>query len=252
MSFPLPIASQEHYTKWFKHEIKKGPFKKFKILWVGQELKQRFKSELDLEILPKNVFICKKKNIFEYLVIDKNEDIYKLPKKHYTTCFPGIQYNTIPPNNKIKVKISKKITLELPFIPQSFLEQKRNKTSRKRRRVVSSSNIVGEKIDFNEVYPQWHVLQNYQNRDESLKKQIMLLIRSLVKYADSNINYTLKDPFESIQNINDIKNNKEFLSTLKIIVSFVFNYCRSELGIVNEKVLYTTMSEWILKMSSID
>tara|TARA_B100000902_G_C27091607_1_gene804103 strand:+ start:76 stop:831 length:756 start_codon:yes stop_codon:yes gene_type:complete len=251
MSFPLPIASQEHYTKWFKHEIKSGPYKKFKIMWVGQELTKRFKSDLDIEILPENVFICKKRNVFEYLIIDKNEDIYKLPKKHYTTCFPAIQYNSIPANNKIKVKISKKIILDLPFIPQSFLEQKRNKTSRKRRRLVST-NVVNDKIDFDEVYPQWHVLHNYQNKDDSLKKQIMLLIRSLVKHADANINYTLKDPFESIQNINDIKNNKEFLTTLKIIVSFIFNYCRSELGIVNEKILYTTMSEWILKMNSID
>jgi len=132
------------------------------------------------------------------------------------------------------------------------LEQKRNKTSRKRRRVMNTTNVIEEKIDFNEVYPQWHVLQNHQNKDNSLKKQIMLLIRSLVKYADANVNYNMKDPFESISNINEIKNNKEFLNTLKIIVSFVFNYCRSELGIVNDKVFYTTMSEWILKMNSID
>lgn len=252
MSFPLPIASQEHYTKWFNYEIKKGPFKKFKIVWVGKELSLRFKSDVNVEILPENVFICKKKNIFEYFVIDKNEDIYKLPKKHYTTCFPGIQYNSIPSDNKIKVKITDKIVLELPFIPQSFLEQKRNKTSRKRRRVMNTNNVIEDKIDFNEVYPQWHVLQNHQNKDNSLKKQIMLLIRSLVKYADANVNYNMKDPFESISNINEIKNNKEFLNTLKIIVSFVFNYCRSELGIVNDKVFYTTMSEWILKMNSID
>ena len=252
MNFPLPIASQEHYTKWFKHDIKKGPYKKYKILWVGKELKTRFKSDSNLEILPENVFICKKKNVFEYLVIDKNEDIYKLPKKHYTTCFPSIQYNNIPTNNRIKIKISDKITLELPFIPQSFLEQKRNKTSRKRRRLISSSSSIEEKIDFNESYPEWHVLQNFQNKNNSIKKQIMLLIRSLVKYSDSNINYTLKDPFESIQNINDIKNNKEILNTLKIIVSFIFNYCRSELGIVNDKIFYSTLSEWILKMNSID
>lgn len=252
MSFPLPIASQECYTKWFKYEIKKGPFKKYKILWVGNQLKKRFKSDLNLEILPENVFICKKKNTFEYLIIDKNEEIHKLPKKHYTTCFPGIQYNSIPPNNKIKIKITDSITLDLPFIPQSFLEQKRNKTSRKRRRVSHTTNIVEEKIDFNESYPKWHVLQNHQIKNQSIKKQIMLLIRSLIKYADTNMNYTLKDPFESIQNIQDIKNNKEFLTTLKIIVSFIFNYCRSELGIINDKILYTTMSEWILKMNSID
>ena len=127
-----------------------------------------------------------------------------------------------------------------------------NSKSKAQSMIMAGQVRVNDKIDFDEVYPQWHVLHNYQNKDDSLKKQIMLLIRSLVKHADTNINYTLKDPFESIQNINDIKNNKEFLTTLKIIVSFIFNYCRSELGIVNEKILYTTMSEWILKMNSID
>lgn len=252
MSFPLPIAPQEHYTKWFKHVIKKGPFKKFVILWVGKSLNMRFKSDTSLEILPENVFICKKKNTFEYLIIDKNEDIYKLPKKHYTTCFPGIQYNNIPSNNRIKVRISEKDELELPYIPQSFLDQKRNKTNRKRRRILSTSVPTESGINFNEKYPTWHVLHNSQNKDVSIKKQIMLLVRSLVKHADMNVNYTLKDPFDSIQDIDDIKKNKEFLSTLKIIVSFVFNYCRSELGIVNDSKFINTVSEWTLKMSSID
>ena len=252
MNFPLPIASQEHYTKWFKKSIKKGVFKNYIIMWVGEQLQCRFKSDTSTEILPQNVFICKKKNVFEYLVIDKNDDIYKLPKKHYTTCFPGIQYNNIPEKNRVKVKINKKITIELPYIPQSFLDQKRNKTNRKRRRLTSSNRKSEENMDFNEVYPVWHVLQNSQNKESDMKKKVLLLVRSLVKYADNNVNYVVKDPFEAIQEIEDIKNNKNILKTLKIIIGFVFHYCRSELGIVNDKILYTTLQEWILKIHSID
>ncbi len=252
MSFPLPIASQEHYTKWFQYNIKKGSFKKYTIVWVGKQLKKRFKSEVSPDILPENVFICQKKDNYEYILIDKNDDIFKLPKKHYTSCFPGIQYSSIPHNNRIKVKISENVEVELPFIPQSFLDQKRNKTGRKRRRLITNNSKTEKSIDFNEVCPEWHVLQNNQNRNSSMKKEVMLLIRSIVKFSDKNINYTLKDPFENITNVDDLKKNKEYLHKLKIISGFIHHYCRSELGIINDNILNLTLSEWILKMNSID
>ena len=69
MSFPLPIASQEHYTKWFKYNIKKGSFKKYTIVWVGKQLDKRFKSDVSPDILPENVFICQKKDNYEYILI---------------------------------------------------------------------------------------------------------------------------------------------------------------------------------------
>ena len=254
MSFPLPLASQEHYTRWFKYKIKKKSLKNFIILWAGEPLTVRFKSEKNIDIQPKNVFICRRDQDFEYVVIDKNEEIYKLPKKYYTTCFPGIQYNNIPPSNKIMVQITQNMKVELPFIPPSFLEQKKQKTSRKRRRIVSSLEDKSENIDFNDTYPTWHVLQNIQVNNTPIKKDILLLIRSIIKFSDQNENYVLKDPFADITEIEEIFKNKEYLTTMKIIINFIYNYCRSELGIVNDKHVHSELkaTEWILKLSSVD
>ena len=122
--YPLPIASQENYTKWFRHKIKKGNFKNYEIVWVGKQLKQRFKFA-NVSVESENIFICKLNDKFEYILIDVDQNIYKLPKKYYTTCFPGIQHNNVPKNNRIEVNVSEKIKVLLPFIPQSFLESKK-------------------------------------------------------------------------------------------------------------------------------
>jgi hypothetical protein len=254
MTFPLPLASQEHYTKWFKRKITTPGLKNYIIVWVGEPIKVRFKSERSADILPKNVFICKKNETFEYVLIDKNDDVYKLPKKFYTTCFPGIQYNNIPPSNKIRVQITQDITVELPFIPPSFLNQKKQKTNRKRRRIVSSLEDKSEQIDFDRTYPTWHVLQNSQVRNIPIKKEIMLLIRSIIKFSDRNENYVFKDPFANITNVEEIFRNSEYLNTMNIIINFIYNYCRSEMGIVNDSQIHSEAktSEWILKLNSVD
>jgi hypothetical protein len=78
----------------------------------------------------------------------------------------------------------------------------------------------------------------------------MLLIRSIIKYADKNSNYSIKDPFERIKKIQDIKKNKELLQHFKIISGFVYHYCRSELGIVHNATIDST--EYLLKMNSVE
>ncbi len=243
--YPLPIASQENYTSWFRYKITKGQFKNYTIVWVGKQLQHRFKFE-NVHISSENIFICQKNDKYEYIVIDKNKDIFKLPKKYYTSCFPGIQYTNVPKNNRIEVKVSEKITVVLPYIPQSFLDSKKQKT-RKRRRILSNQHMRHETMDFNQHFPTWHVLENTQN-DTSLQKEMMLLIRSIVRYADKNTNYTIKDPFEDVESIQHIKKNKNLLHMLKIITGFVFHHCKSELGIVDECSIDAT--EWLLKMNS--
>lgn len=243
--YPLPMAPQECYTKWFQHTIKNGPLKNYQIIWVGKQLSSRFK--FDTTIGPEHIFIAKKDD-FEYIVIDKNDNVHKLPKKCYTTCFPGIQYGNVPKNNRMQVKLTNKIKMTLPYIPQAFLESKKQKT-RKRRRVISSKSETDQNMDFNQRFPQWHVLQNGLNNTHT-KKELMLLVRSIIKYADKNNNYCVKDPFEGIKSIQDIKKNKELLQYLKTICGFVYHYCRSELGIVHDATLDST--EYLLKMNSVE
>jgi len=212
---------------------------------VGKQLSSRFK--FDTTIGREHIFIAKKDD-FEYIVIDKNNSVHKLPKKYYTTCFPGIQYGNVPKNNRMQVKLTNKIKMTLPYIPQAFLESKKQKT-RKRRRVISSKSETDQNMDFNQQFPQWHVLQNGLNNTH-IKKEVMLLVRSIIKYADKNNNYCVKDPFEGIKSIQDIKKNKELLQYLKTICGFVYHYCRSELGIVHDATLDST--EYLLKMNSVE
>ena len=247
--FPLPRAPQQSYTKWYNHTVKGGTFNKYTILWVGSQLDCRFKSDTIAEkIGPHNVFILKKNQTFAHAVIDNTESLYRLPKKYYTACFPGIQYNTIPKSNMVEVQITKRKKIQLPYIPPSFLQQKKMKTSRVKRRRTQSTDDVSqvENIDFNKEHPQWHVLTNDQVRNNPLKKDIMLLIRSVIHFAYDTNSFEVKDPFSDISSIEDIRGDESKLRKLKNIIGFIFYYCRSELG-VHDKVALTTnvLEEWI-------
>lgn len=243
--YPLPLASQEDYTKWFRHKITKGKLKNYVIKWCGKQLTKRFKFE-NVIIESKNIFICQLEDKYEYIIIDKNQDIFKLPKKYYTNCFPGIHYINVPSNNRMEVNISNSIKVVLPVIPQSFLDSKKIKT-RKRRRIMTSSTVATEQMNFDQRYPKWHVLENTQN-NECLHKEMMLLVRSIVKYADKNHNYKLFDPFKEVDSIQNIKKSKKLLHMLKIVCGFVYHHCKSELGIVDDTT--TDATEWLLKMNS--
>lgn len=233
--FPLPRAPQECYSKWYNMKIESGTFKGYTVLWVGSQLTCRFKSEtINDNIGPHNVFILKKgTNQFVYCVIDNTDTMYSLPKKFFTTCFPGVQYNQIPKNNLIKIKITKKDTIEVPYIPKSFLQQKRRKTSRgKRKRSVSESNndTKVEEINFNTIYPQWHVLTNNQNANCPVNKEILMIIRKLMLYADKNDMFELQNPFKHISTLDDLKNDQRSMKLLKTVTGFIYHFCRSELG----------------------
>lgn len=240
--FPLPKAPQQHYTKWFNHLIKTPQnLLNYTILWVGTQLPCRFKSDTVADVIgPPHVFICKKNDDFQYVTIDKGDNINKLPKKFYTSCFPGIQYNSVPKNNRITIQLTNKTVVDLPFIPPSFLTQKKLKTSRaKRKRSAvstlsddadrSSSHASVEHIDFNETSPSWHILNNQQVQSSPVKQSVLLLIRSLIDFADTNSDFNLVDPFRNIQNEDQMK-NEECVEKIKLITSFVYHFCRSELG----------------------
>lgn len=249
LPFPLPRAPQHSYTKWYNHTVKGGTFNKYTILWVGSQLDCRFKSDtLAEKIGPHHVFILKKNQTFAHVVIDNTDTIYKLPKKYHTACFPGIQYNSIPKNNMIDVQVTKRKKIKLPFIPPSFLQQKKAKTSRTKRRRTQSTDDVSqiENIDFSKQHPTWHVLTNDQIRNDPLKKDIMLLIRSIINYSHDTTSFNITNPFSDITSVDDIRGDENKLKKLKNIIGFIFYFCRSELG-VHDKISLSTnlLEEWI-------
>ncbi len=252
--FPLPRAPQQAYTKWYNKTITGGTFNKYTILWAGSQLECRFKSDtLGEKIGPHNVFILKKNSVFAYAVIDNTDSIYRLPKKYYTSCFPGIQYNTIPKDNVMNVRITKKRSMRLPFIPQSFLQQKKLKTNRaKRKRSNSSDANMVERIDFNKNHPQWHVLSNEQVSKSSTKRELMLLIRSIIAHSCNNASFELADPFDDISSVDEVHGDENKMKRLKLIISFLYHYCRSEIGCSStpNDVHPTLVQTWISELSN--
>jgi hypothetical protein len=211
----------------------------------------RFKSENLSEIIgPHHVFICKKNNDFQYIVIDKSETVYKLPKKYYTSCFPGIQYNSVPKGNTIRMQLTNHTTIDLPFIPPSFLQQKKNKTGRsKRKRTSSDAEERIDNIDFSGEGPTWHILQNVQNKGNRVKQGTLSLIRQLIDYSDTHCEFHLKDPFAEISELEDLKNER-YLSKLKLITAFIYHYARSEFG-CSAKHTTSNLQDWTEAMSEV-
>jgi len=257
MTFPLPRSSQEHYSKFFQTTVKKGVLQGFTIQWVGSPLPCRFKSEQIKNVIsPQHVFIMKGKDedIFEYALIDNRGQAYKLPKKYYTVCFPSIALASIPEDNRFEIQITKRKKMRLPFIPDSFLEQKKQKTNRKRRKmyhnVESPPSQSVETIDFNTSnVPSWHVLQNNPSGNKNAKKEIIQLIRTIIKVTDSS-SFILKDPFEDIKSIEELKNKPELHEKFKIIVSFIYHYARAELNIhPNTDALLKTAEEFCANLN---
>ena len=87
-----------------------------------------------------------------------------------------------------------------------------------------------ESIDFNKTVPEWHVLNNEQNCNSTRKRELMGLIRTLIDVADSNSMYPLRDPFADCETLADLQSDESRVCALKTVISFLYHYCRSEIG----------------------
>ncbi len=252
-TYPLPRANQELHTQYFKKKVEVGILKEFVILWVGTPLPCRFRSDdVKSVIEAKHVFVLKKDDTFEYACTDTSGSFFKLAKKYFSSCFPSITVTNIPRNNVMKMKLTKHDTVVLPFIPDSFFQSKLQKTNRKKRKIYPTASegelATVERIDYKKTYPSWTLLNNQDIKDDTLKTDVMLLLREIIKYVDSNKHHALADPFESVESVEDLKSNPVELAKLKTIVSFVYHYCRAELGCFNDqyaKFDRTSVGEWI-------
>ena len=250
MHYPLPRASQECWTKWYNHTVAQGALKNKTVVWAAQTLPCRFKSDQVKDTIgPHHVFILKLAQHFYYAIVDSTETVYKLPKKYYTSCFPGIQFSQIPKNNRMRVRLTGRRSIELPFIPESFLEQKRTKTTRKRRRTDPKPTEI-ENLDFSVSTPEWSILGKQPEEKEN-KEEILHLIRSVINYSDKNVNFQLNNEFENVT-VNAIQNNDELRKKMKSIVSFIYFYCRGELGFFKERapIPISDLQLWLSNLNS--
>jgi hypothetical protein len=124
----------------------------------------------------------------------------------------------------MSVQLTKNTNITLPYIPDSFAEQKRNRCSRKKRKIF---HVENDEIDFKTPFPKWHVIDNVQNRDNVNKQSLLYIVRSLIYYCDSHDEFHVTDPFEALnlQALTDAD-----VRNIKIVLSFIYHYCRAELG----------------------
>ena len=129
------------------------------------------------------------------------------------------------------------------------MEQKRTKTPRKRRRSDSRHTDI-EDIDFSVTTPEWTVLVD-KKEPESNKEDIFHLIRSVISYSDKNENFDLKNEFEDM-GIEDIQKSDELREKMKTVISFIYYYCRGELGFFQERppISISDLQSWLSVLNS--
>ena len=156
--------------------------------------------------------------------------------------------SSVPEDNMIKIQLTRRQSVRVPYIPDAFLQSKRQKTSRvKRKRTLSTSvpESSVENIDFDTKVPEWQILGNEQNRHSPVKREILVLLRSVIDFADTNHVVRLPDPFEGCETLSDIRNDESKVRSLKVIASFVSHYCRAELGCHSKfDIDFNTVQSW--------
>lgn len=249
-TFPLPKPNQILHTRFFRKVVENGILSGYEILWVGTPLTCRFKSATLKNVVgSQHVFILQKGEDFEYAVVDINNAFYKLPKKFFTSCFTNVTLANVPRHNRMNVKLTKHETVSLPYIPDSFYQSKLQKTTRKKRKIPQSDEKTVENIDYGKTFPSWTLLESPVIKHDTMKKSVMILIRSIIKEADRGSEYFLPTPFDATS-LNELQSNPTEVAKLKLIVCFIYHYCRAELGcFVDEE--FSSVREWIESMKTV-
>ena len=89
-----------------------------------------------------------------------------------------------------------------------------------------------------------------QPPESNNKKDIFHLIRSIVAYVDKNEQFQLKNEFENIT-LEDIQTNDDLRTKMKHIISFIYFYCREEMGMFPQQppMPVDDLHSWIGELS---
>jgi hypothetical protein len=229
--FPLPSLSQSNFTEYYDKEIPRRDNMLEKIVYPGQALTVTTKvRNLKKIVKSNNVFITVMDDgTFNHRLLGSDGSYTILPKRLHSVCFPKIHLGSIPSGNRITVKISPSITVNLPFVPDDFYKQKQNKSERPNKPITRNRGVKRGrdkksivKTDDNIEYKGWNIY-NDTNMARISKHDIMSAIHYCIDSADKE-NIILPDPFE---NIDTLEENKEMFNT---ILQFIYHYGREEYG----------------------
>lgn len=225
--FPLPALTQESFTKYFGTHIENGEDGET-ILYPGEQLKCASKtSVLKKHLQPKHIFITKTSDgKFNHRVLGDDGVFTQLPKRLYAMCYPNISFTSIPNNNRVRVKLSTMTTVTLPFIPDSFYEQKKRATKRGSARPKRTREDTRPELTRTaKYYRGW----NPPAPPAKMSKMDMLgNIRAAIELVDKQ-SVDVGPPIEG-----DIDSDEKSRAAFGTIVKFVYHYARGELGMPPE------------------
>lgn len=242
MEFTLPSLSQQSFSRWYNKKVPRTDNIDERIVYPGTKLQCTTKSrDLRSEITPSHIFITQEigTNTFYHKVLGSNSAFATLPKRLYSQCFHNISIHSIPPKNRITVRLTENTSIVLPYIPDEFLAQKRLKrgsSSRKTRGTAKKMKIEEEARlappnASREPYIGWVTQVLSPNTDTAGDNgidafRIMTYIRTELKLHETHFNGSLPNPFLNSSTLEDIQNNPDKQLALTTIIQFLHHYGR--------------------------
>jgi len=242
MEFTLPPLTQQSFSRWYNKKVPRVDNIEERILYPGIALTCSTKSrDLRSQITAKNVFITyeKESGKFHHKVLGSNNAFASLPKRLYSQCFHNINIHSIPPDNRLTVRLTENTSVVLPFIPDDFVAQKKAKRgglsiSRKTR--GSAKKIKLDSVAKKEasvcpdvMYTGWvsNVMvasteKNGQNGIDSFR--LMMYIRKQLAAYDDDFNSYVHNPFDNVSTLADIQSDDDKKMALDIVIGFMHHY----------------------------
>lgn len=242
MEFTLPPLTQQSFSRWYNKKVPRGDNIEERIVYPGLPLTCSTKSrDLRSEIEAKHVFITHEpvQNIFHHKVLGSNSVFAALPKRLYSQCFHNINIHSIPPENRITVRLTENTSIVLPFIPDDFVAQKKSKRGMSARKTRGNSKKMKREQEASDIaavtnsthYTGWvsHVLSSdteatAENGIDSFR--LMTYIREQLRQNDLDFNAVVPNPFAGSPSIADICSKPPQKIALASIVSFLHHYGR--------------------------
>lgn len=249
-TFSLPSLKQDQFSTFYNKKIERTDEVEETVIYPGVQLTVSSKSRnLKNNIKPCNVFItkCKYKDgrpdKFMHKIYGNDNQWTILPKRLYSVCFPKIHLGSIPKNNRMKLRLTDSIHVELPFVPDEFYKQKQIKATRPNKPVTrrnKRTRVQMERTEENNNYQGWQVYDTVSNTDKKInKKQIITLLRSIMNNLDKK-KLTVKNPFTNVENLT----SPTITPALIPIIQFVYHYIRDDLNMQSRETVPLEDSLW--------
>jgi hypothetical protein len=242
MDFTLPPLTQQSFSRWYNKKVPRADNVEERIVYPGLPLTCSTKSrDLRSEIEAKHVFITHEpvQQLFHHKVLGSNSVFAPLPKRLYSQCFHNINIHSIPPDNRITVRLTENTSIVLPFIPDDFVAQKRSKRGMSTRKTRGNSKKMKREQETKDIavvpnsahYTGWvsHVLSS--NTDVTTGNgidsfRLMAYIREQFHQNDSDFNAIVPNPFEGSTSIVEIRSKPQQQAALTTVVHFLHHYGR--------------------------